>query len=123
MAAAHSTMPNTRRPTSQAACSNADAAWLSPMDPDRIIVAPSGPSLCVEGHAHRAPVRRRPHVGLAVSTLEPRKNLDRLLDAWLVAPEDPADVPGVDVRQVPLLMSSPEATAALARAALDAARV
>jgi LPPG:FO 2-phospho-L-lactate transferase len=44
-----------------------------------------------------------------------------LLDAWLVAPDDTADVPGVDVRQVPLLMSSPEATTALARAALDAA--
>jgi LPPG:FO 2-phospho-L-lactate transferase len=43
-----------------------------------------------------------------------------LLDAWLVAPGDAADVPGVDVRQVPLLMSSPEATTALARAALDA---
>jgi LPPG:FO 2-phospho-L-lactate transferase len=46
-----------------------------------------------------------------------------LLDAWLVAPGDAADVPGVDVRSVPLLMSSPEATAALARAALDAAGV
>ncbi|CAA9259447.1 MAG: Lactyl (2) diphospho-(5')guanosine:7,8-didemethyl-8-hydroxy-5-deazariboflavin 2-phospho-L-lactate transferase [uncultured Pseudonocardia sp.] len=45
-----------------------------------------------------------------------------LLDAWLVAPDDRADVPGVDVAQVPLLMSSPEATAALATAALDAAR-
>jgi LPPG:FO 2-phospho-L-lactate transferase len=44
-----------------------------------------------------------------------------LLDAWLVAPDDPAEVPGVDVRHVPLLMSSPEATADLARAALDAA--
>ncbi|MGY1813442.1 2-phospho-L-lactate transferase [Blastococcus sp. SYSU D00820] len=44
-----------------------------------------------------------------------------LLDAWLVAPGDPADVPGVDVRQVPLLMSDPDATAALARAALEAA--
>ncbi|WP_448627022.1 2-phospho-L-lactate transferase [Geodermatophilus sp. URMC 64] len=44
-----------------------------------------------------------------------------LLDAWLVAPGDEADVPGVDVRQVPLLMSDPPATAALARAALDAA--
>jgi LPPG:FO 2-phospho-L-lactate transferase len=44
-----------------------------------------------------------------------------LLDAWLVAPDDPADVPGVDVRRVPLLMSSREATTALARAALDAA--
>jgi LPPG:FO 2-phospho-L-lactate transferase len=45
-----------------------------------------------------------------------------LLDAWLVAPDDATDVPGVDVRRVPLLMSSPEATAELARAALDAAR-
>ncbi|WP_089337941.1 2-phospho-L-lactate transferase [Blastococcus mobilis] len=44
-----------------------------------------------------------------------------LLDAWLAAPDDTADVPGVDVRQVPLLMSSPGATTALARAALDAA--
>ncbi|RBY86555.1 2-phospho-L-lactate transferase [Blastococcus sp. TF02A-30] len=44
-----------------------------------------------------------------------------LLDAWLVAPDDDADVPGVDVRRVPLLMSSPEATTALARAALEAA--
>jgi LPPG:FO 2-phospho-L-lactate transferase len=46
-----------------------------------------------------------------------------LLDAWLVAPDDVADVPGVDVRRVPLLMSSPEATANLARAALDASGV
>jgi LPPG:FO 2-phospho-L-lactate transferase len=46
-----------------------------------------------------------------------------VLDAWLVAEDDAADVPGVDVRRVPLLMSSPEATRALARAALDAAGV
>jgi LPPG:FO 2-phospho-L-lactate transferase len=46
-----------------------------------------------------------------------------LLDAWLVHSGDAADVPGVDVRTVPLLMSSPEATAAMARAALDAAHV
>jgi LPPG:FO 2-phospho-L-lactate transferase len=46
-----------------------------------------------------------------------------LLDAWLVAEDDAAEVPGVDVRRVPLLMSSPEATAALARAALDAAGI
>lgn len=46
-----------------------------------------------------------------------------LLDAWLVHETDSADVPGVDVRAVPLLMASPEATAAMARAALDAARV
>jgi LPPG:FO 2-phospho-L-lactate transferase len=46
-----------------------------------------------------------------------------LLDAWLVHTGDAAQVPGVDVRAVPLLMSSPEATAAMARAALDAAGV
>jgi LPPG:FO 2-phospho-L-lactate transferase len=46
-----------------------------------------------------------------------------LLDAWLVAPDDAADVPGVDVRRVPLLMSSPETTRELARAALDATGV
>ena len=46
-----------------------------------------------------------------------------LLDAWLVHPGDRSDVPGVDVRQVPLLMSSPEATRDLAQAALDAAGV
>jgi LPPG:FO 2-phospho-L-lactate transferase len=46
-----------------------------------------------------------------------------LLDAWLVAPEDAAEIPGVDVRQVPLLMADPGTTAALARAALDAAGV
>jgi LPPG:FO 2-phospho-L-lactate transferase len=46
-----------------------------------------------------------------------------LLDAWLVHTGDRADVPGVDVRSVPLLMSSPEATTALARAALDATGV
>jgi LPPG:FO 2-phospho-L-lactate transferase len=46
-----------------------------------------------------------------------------LLDAWLVHAGDAADVPGVDVVSVPLLMSSPEATAAMARAALEAAGV
>ena len=46
-----------------------------------------------------------------------------LLDAWLVHTGDGATVPGVDVRTVPLLMSSPGATTALARAALDAAGV
>ncbi|MGY1838269.1 MULTISPECIES: 2-phospho-L-lactate transferase [unclassified Modestobacter] len=46
-----------------------------------------------------------------------------LLDAWLVHTGDAATVPGVDVRAVPLLMSSPEATRAMARAALDAAGV
>jgi LPPG:FO 2-phospho-L-lactate transferase len=44
-----------------------------------------------------------------------------LLDAWLVHTGDRADVPGVDVRTVPLLMTDADATTALAREALDAA--
>jgi LPPG:FO 2-phospho-L-lactate transferase len=42
-----------------------------------------------------------------------------LLDGWLVHTDDRADVPGVEVRNVPLLMSDVPATAAMARAALD----
>jgi LPPG:FO 2-phospho-L-lactate transferase len=45
-----------------------------------------------------------------------------LLDGWLVAPEDAgASVPGVEVRAVPLLMTDLDATAAMARAALELA--
>ncbi len=58
----------------------ADAAWLSPMDPGRVLVAHSGPSLCVGAHGHPGRVRRRPGVGLVVSTLEPRKNAGFLFD-------------------------------------------
>jgi LPPG:FO 2-phospho-L-lactate transferase len=42
-----------------------------------------------------------------------------LLDGWLVHSTDTADVPGVRVRAVPLLMTSDEATAAMVDAALD----
>jgi LPPG:FO 2-phospho-L-lactate transferase len=42
-----------------------------------------------------------------------------LLDGWLVHPGDPADVPGVEVRAVPLLMTDVAATARMARDALD----
>lgn len=58
----------------------ADAHWLCDFPADRITVAPSGPSLCVERHLDAAPVARRPEVGLVVSTLEPRKNAFFLLD-------------------------------------------
>jgi LPPG:FO 2-phospho-L-lactate transferase len=45
-----------------------------------------------------------------------------LLDAWLVDTADAATtVPGVEVRAVPLLMTDLDATAAMARAALDLA--
>ncbi|RRO12739.1 2-phospho-L-lactate transferase [Saccharopolyspora rhizosphaerae] len=44
-----------------------------------------------------------------------------VLDGWLVHSEDTADVPGVQVRSVPLLMSDVDATAAMAQAAFDLA--
>jgi glycosyltransferase involved in cell wall biosynthesis len=69
----------------------ADAAWLSPMDPDRVIVAHSGPSLCVHEHGHNGKVRRRPNVGLVVSTLEPRKNARFLFDWFQNSKELPGD--------------------------------
>ena len=58
----------------------ADACWLCDFPPERIVVAPSGPSLCVERHLDQAPVARRPEVGLVVSTIEPRKNAYFLLE-------------------------------------------
>ncbi|MEB3368166.1 2-phospho-L-lactate transferase [Saccharopolyspora mangrovi] len=44
-----------------------------------------------------------------------------ILDGWLVHSDDTADVPGVKVRSVPLLMSDVDATAAMAEAAFDVA--
>ena len=46
-----------------------------------------------------------------------------LLDGWLVHTGDGADVPGVEVRAVPLLMTDVDATAAMARHALELAGV
>jgi LPPG:FO 2-phospho-L-lactate transferase len=46
-----------------------------------------------------------------------------ILDGWLVHEDDTAEVPGVDVRAVPLLMSSVDATAAMAKAAFELAGV
>jgi LPPG:FO 2-phospho-L-lactate transferase len=44
-----------------------------------------------------------------------------LLDGWLVHTGDEADVPGVEVRAVPLLMTDPPTTAQMVREALDLA--
>ncbi|MFD4180081.1 2-phospho-L-lactate transferase [Rhodococcus sp. NPDC058514] len=46
-----------------------------------------------------------------------------ILDGWLVHETDTAQVPGVQVESVPLLMTDPEATAEMARAALRLAGV
>jgi glycosyltransferase involved in cell wall biosynthesis len=58
----------------------ADAFWFSPLDAERIVVAPPGPSLCVKTHCHPDPVVRSDRIGLVVSTIEPRKNFGFLLD-------------------------------------------
>jgi LPPG:FO 2-phospho-L-lactate transferase len=44
-----------------------------------------------------------------------------ILDGWLVHTGDRATVPGIEVREIPLLMTDVAATAAMARAALDLA--
>lgn len=46
-----------------------------------------------------------------------------ILDGWLVHEGDRADIDGVEVRSVPLLMSNPAATAEMVRAGLDLAGV
>ena len=51
------------------------------------------------------------------------RQADGLLDGWLVHSTDTADVPEVNVRAVPLLMSSVDATAAMAREAFKIAGV
>ncbi|MGH3855039.1 MAG: 2-phospho-L-lactate transferase [Pseudonocardiaceae bacterium] len=49
------------------------------------------------------------------------RRADGILDGWLVHPGDGATVPGVRVREVPLLMTDVAASAAMATAALDLA--
>lgn len=44
-----------------------------------------------------------------------------LLDGWLVHESDTADIPGIDVRAVPLLMTDDTATAAMVRTAVEVA--
>ncbi|HEX4703907.1 MAG TPA: 2-phospho-L-lactate transferase [Pseudonocardiaceae bacterium] len=52
-----------------------------------------------------------------------KDSAEGVLDGWLVHTDDVADVPGVEVRAVPLLMTTTEATAAMAVAAFDLAGV
>ena len=51
------------------------------------------------------------------------QSAEGLLDGWLVHTGDPATVPDVEVRAVPLLMSDVDATADMVRAAFDLAGV
>jgi LPPG:FO 2-phospho-L-lactate transferase len=128
------------------ALASADAVLLAPSNPvvsigtilgvpglrDAVLAAPGrivGISPIVGGAVLRGMADRcLPVLGIDVSAegvgrhYGPR-SAGGLLDAWLIAPDDDAAIPGVAVRRVPLLMSSPEATAALARDALAAAGV
>jgi LPPG:FO 2-phospho-L-lactate transferase len=51
------------------------------------------------------------------------RGADGVLDGWLIAPDDKAEIDGVEVRGVPLLMTDTDATAALVRSALELAGV
>ncbi len=86
----------------------ADAAWLCPMPQDRIKVAHSGTSLCLGSHRHRGKVRRSKNIGLAVSTVEPRKNARFLLDWFHATRALPADAELWWVGRMGWLMSRDE---------------
>lgn len=58
----------------------ADARWLCALPNERIEVSYPGPSLCVHAHAESEPVERSKNVILVVSTLEPRKNAQFLIE-------------------------------------------
>lgn len=57
----------------------------------------------------------------AVGRMYGARSANGLLDAWMVHSEDTADVPGVEVARVPLLMTDRGTTAAMARTALELA--
>ena len=46
-----------------------------------------------------------------------------ILDYWLISEDDLAEIPGITVKSVPLLMSDPQATAQMVRAGLELAGV
>jgi glycosyltransferase involved in cell wall biosynthesis len=69
----------------------ADAGWLCALPSSDVNVAYPGPSLCQPEHVCQAPVAHRSNLVLVVSTWEPRKNGEFLLE-WFrstkVLPED-----------------------------------
>lgn len=73
-------LPHSDAALADSRATRSDARWLCDFPHDKIVVAHPGPSLCVTRHHHPAPTARRANVGLAVGTLEPRKNAIFLLD-------------------------------------------
>ena len=55
----------------------------------------------------------------AVGRYHGARSATGILDGWLISPEDHAEVDGVAVRSVPLLMTSPTATAQMVRDGMD----
>lgn len=127
------------------AISGADVVLLAPSNPvvsigtilgvpgiRDAITATAAPVVGVAPIVHGAPVRGMadaclPAIGVEVSAegvgrhYASRKE-GGLLDSWLIHETDTADVPGVTVRAVPLLMTDDLAAAAMVREALDLAR-
>lgn len=94
---------------------NAKVVGLSPIVADRPVRGMADACLTAIGVATTAEAVGR--------YLGSRKDTAGILDGWLVHTADRADVPGVEVRSVPLMMSSVDATADMARAALELAGV
>jgi LPPG:FO 2-phospho-L-lactate transferase len=64
-----------------------------------------------------------PTTAEAVGRLLGAREDDGVLDGWLVHTSDTADVPGVEVRSVPLMMTTTDKTAEMARQAFELAEV
>jgi LPPG:FO 2-phospho-L-lactate transferase len=133
-------------PAARDAIANADAVLIAPSNP----VVSIGSSLDVPGVKEALAgtkakvvglspiVGGRPLRGMADACLDAigvetsaeavgrhfgARSTGGLLDGWLVHEGDSADVPGVEVRSVPLLMTDVDATAQMARRALELAGV
>lgn len=131
-------------PGALAALSAADVVLVAPSNPvvsigtilgvpgiGEAIAASSAPVVGVSPIIGNAPVRGMadaclPAIGVDVSAEGVGRHYgaraaDGLLDGWLIAETDSATIPDVEVRQVPLLMTDDDATAAMVRSALEIA--
>jgi LPPG:FO 2-phospho-L-lactate transferase len=92
----------------------AGVAGLSPIVGDRPVRGMADACLTAIG---------LPTTAEAVGRLLGAREADGVLDGWLVHRGDEADVPGVEVRSIPLMMTTTELTAEMARQAFDLAGV
>ncbi len=92
--------------------------------PARVVgISPIIDGSVIRGMADRClPVLGVPVTAEGVGEHYGSRKSEGILDGWLIHETETADIPGVEVRAVPLLMSNLDATAAMARAALDLCR-